>query len=310
MLIDAHVHCVPSRIREEFFRIGLAAFFERFPADIMEEPVENLLSDMERAGVDASVVVTAGELDIFEKYAKTHPNKLFVAYVYDSRNPKEGFRLLRKAFAKHWRVIKCVKTVFPYLNQHPAQKEFFPLYRYCEREKLPIQFHMGGDPRMEALCNLLYYARLCSLFPKLKIVCLHAGGGATDKIPVLVDLWETVFVEMEGLQLGEAEGNRQPGTLRYLLEKMGSERLMFGSDRIFPEDKYFWRAQAVKSLSGEQAENVCWRTANKVFSLGLGKKPLIKKKELPKPPPSGNVLTNRLAGELKKWRPNQKEAGS
>lgn len=310
MLIDAHVHCVPNKIREEFYRIGLAAIFERFPADVMKEPVENLLSDMERAGVDASLVVSAGELDIFEKYAKTHPNKLFVAYVYDSRNPKDGFRLFRRAVSKHWRVIKCVKTVFPYLNQHPAQKEFFPLYRYCERQKLPIQFHMGGDPRMEALCNVLYYAKLCSLFPRLKIVCLHAGGGATDKMPLLVDLWETVFVEMEGLQLGEAEGNRQPGTLRYLLGKMGSERIMFGSDRIFPEDKYFWRAQAVKSLSGEQGENVCWKTANKLFALGLGKKPLVKKKGTVEADiSSGKLLTNRLTGEFKKWQ-KQKEAGS
>ncbi len=310
MLIDAHVHCVPSKIREEFFRVGLAAIFERFPADVMEEPVENLLSDMEQAGVDASVVVTAGDLDIFDKYAKSHPNKLFVAYVYDSRNPKEGFRLFRRAYDKCSRVIKCVKTVFPYLNQYPAQREFFPLYRFCEQKKLPIQFHMGGDQRMEALCNVLYYAKVCSLFPKLKIVCLHAGGGATDKMPILADLWETVYVEMEGLQLGEAEGNRQPGVLRYLLEKMSSDRLMFGSDRIFPEDKYFWRAQAVKSLSGEHGENVCWKTANKLFALGLGKKPLIRKKTaVEADTSSGNILKNRLAGELKKWQ-SQKEAGS
>ncbi len=279
MIIDAHVHCVPFSIRDEFFRVGLAAIFKEFPAAELKEPLESLLSDMEHAGVDSSLVVTAGELDIFAEYAEKHPGRIFVAHVYDSRNPKESLRRLRKAVEKHPRLVRCVKTVYPYLGQHPMQKEFFPLYRFCEEHKLAIQFHMGGDARMEELSHVMYFGKLCSLFPDLKLVCLHAGGGQVGAIPLLVNLWKNAFVELEGLQLPEAEGTREPGVLRYLVEQVGGGRLMFGSDRIFPEEKYFARVQAVRSLGREHAEDVCWKTANRVFGLGITKKTIRNKGE-------------------------------
>lgn len=272
MFVDAHVHGVCFRIRERFLRAGMAAVFGDCSPDDMTQSMGSLLADMERAGVDASIVITSSNLNLFEEYSRVHPNKLFVGYLYDSRDPKEGLRALRRAVDTYPRVIKCVKTLFPYLGQHPLQKEFQPLYRYCEKRRLPIQFHMGGDSRMEELSNPLYFGKLSSLFPKLTIVCLHAGGGMFQSTPLLLNLWPNLFVELEGLQLNEAEGSRQPNVLRNLLRKVDSSRLMFGSDRIFPEDKYFWRVEAARSVAREHVENLCWKTANRVFDLGLDKK--------------------------------------
>ncbi len=269
-LIDAHVHCVPFSAQAEFFRRGLSAIFRKPASEEMEEPIESLLKDMERAGVDASVVVTPGNLDVFERHTETSRAKLFAAVIFDSRNPEKSLKSVRETVAGKRHIVKSLKTLYPYLGHHPAQKEFFPLYEYCEEQNLPIQFHTGGDPAMEQLSNPVYFAKVCSLFPKLKLVCLHAGGGHLQTIPALIDLWENVFVELEGLQLHEAEGSREPGVLNYLLERTDSSRLMFGSDRIFPEDKYFWRVEAVRSLERPHRDNICWRTADKVFGLGLG----------------------------------------
>jgi predicted TIM-barrel fold metal-dependent hydrolase len=270
MVIDSHVHCIPFGMREEFLRGNFAAILRPFPAREIREALESLHTDMKHAGVDCSVVVTAGELDPFAEFAEAQPHTLFVAYVYDSRNPREGLRRLRKAVELHPRLIKCVKTVLPYLGQHPLQKELLPLYRYCEERKLPIQFHMGGDSRMEELSHLVYFAKICSQFPALKVVCLHAGGGQVGAIPILLRQWKNAYAELEGLQLPEAEGTREPGVLRYLMDEVGAAKLMFGSDRIFPEEKYFARVQTVQSFDHGDAEGVRWRTANAVLRLGLG----------------------------------------
>jgi len=272
VFIDAHVHVVAFSIHEEFRRLGLSAIFDHCPAHEIKEATDSLLSDMEKAGVESSLVVTSCNLSIFEEYAKRYPDKLFIAYLFDSRNPREGLRVLRRTVEKHDRLIKCVKTMFPYLGQSPLQKEFSPLYRFCEKRKLPIQFHMGGDHNMENLSNPLYFGKLASIFPQLKIVCLHAGGGMMATVPLLMKLWPNIYLEVEGLQLNEAEGSREPNALRFLLEHVGSNRLMFGSDRIFPEEKYFWRVHAVKSVASEHLENLCWKTANHVFDLGLDRK--------------------------------------
>ena len=272
MLVDAHVHGVPFRIHEEFKRIGLAAIFDHCPRNEMQESIDNLLADMEKADVSSSIVITSCTLDLFDEYAKKYPKKLFVGFLFDSRNPKEGLRAVRRAVEKYPHLIKCVKTMFPYLGQHPLMKEFLPLYGYCEQAGLPVQFHIGGDQNMEQISNPLYFAKLASLHPTLSIVCLHAGGGMVEKIPLLMELWPNIFLEVEGLQLNEAEGSREPQVLRFLLEHVDSSRLMFGSDRIFPEEKYFWRVQAVRSLAPEHADNLSWKTANRVFDLGLDRK--------------------------------------
>lgn len=279
MLIDAHVHCVPSSVKHDFLHKGIQAIFREFAPEEMKEPLDSLLFDMDRAGVDCSIVVLSGGLDVFSKYAERNPNRLYAACVYDSREPREGLRKLKRAVGAHPHLVKSVKTIFPYLGQHPMQKEFSPMYRYCSDRKLPVQFHMGGDARMEEVSDLLYFSKLASQFPDLKIVCLHAGGGNAGRMPLLTEMWSNVFVELEGLQLHEAEGSRDPGVMRYLLEKIGSSRLMFGSDRIFAEDKYFDRVNAVKSLAPAHAENVGWKTANRVFRLGLGAKTVGKMKE-------------------------------
>jgi predicted TIM-barrel fold metal-dependent hydrolase len=269
VFIDAHAHVVPFRIHEAFRRVGLSAIFDHCPGNEMREAIDSLLADMEKAGVDTSLVITACNLGLLEEYSRRIPEKLFVAYLYDSRNPKEGLRALRREVDKHPDLIRCVKTMFPYLGQHPLQKEFAPLYRFCEKRSLPIQFHLGGDSNMESLSNPLYFARLSSLFPKLVIICLHAGGGMIRAMPLLMRLWPNIFLETEALQLEEAEGSRSPNALRYLLQHIDSSRVMFGSDRIFPEEKYFWRVQAARTAVPEHAENLCWKTANRAFNLGL-----------------------------------------
>ncbi|RJP25457.1 MAG: hypothetical protein C4520_02320 [Candidatus Abyssobacteria bacterium SURF_5] len=272
MFIDAHVHVVSFDIRQEFQRMGLSAIFDHCPPEQTRQAIESLLGDMDKADVDSSIAITSCALDIFNEYHKTRPQRIFIGYLYDSRNPKSGFRALRRTVDAYPHLVKCVKTMFPYLGQHPLQKEFAPLYRFCEQRSLPIQFHIGGDPNMENLSNPLYFGKLSSLFPKLSIVCLHGGGGMFQNLPLLMKLWPNIYLEVEALQLNEAEGSRQPHTLQYLLQHIDSSRLMFGSDRIFPEEKYFWRVQAARSLSSEQAEDVCWRTANRVFDLGLDRR--------------------------------------
>lgn len=295
MIIDTHVHLVSFRIREEFQRIGLSAVFNHCSPDELREPIDSLLSDMEKAGVDTSLIVTCCNLETFELPRKKHPDKLFVAFLYDSRNPKEALRNLRKAVEKHPGFVRCAKTIFPYLGQDPLEKEFHPLYKYCETQKLPIQFHMGGDTSMELLSDPLYFGKLAESFPELKIICLHAGGGMVKKMPLLMSLWPNIYLEVEALQLHEAEGSRNPETLRYLLGHVDSNRMMFGSDRIFPEKKYFWRVQAAREASPEHAENLCWKTANKLFELGLEKR---KKRH----------VFRAEAGVPKRQRPPKREA--
>lgn len=162
-------------------------------------------------------------------------------------------------------VVIGAKTVFPYLRQHPLQPEFMPLYAFCQDRRLPIQFHFGGSPVMEALCHPNLFAVLARAFPQLTIVCLHTGGGWSRELPHLLRHYPNIYVETEYLQLHEAELNMPPQVVPYFLQNWGLSRVMFGSDRVRPEAKYFRRVELVKGLPQIVRDDLCYRNARVAY---------------------------------------------
>ena len=58
-----------------------------------------------------------------------------------------------------------------------------------------------------------------------------------------------------------------PQVLPFLLQRCGSAKLMFGSDRLGQEEKFFQRVQYIHSLPLPYREDLCQRTATRVYRL-------------------------------------------
>lgn len=255
-LIDAHTHLRTGKLT------GTLA-----PASV-EVALQLLREDMEQAKVATSLVVTLPEdVPALAQEAARAPGKLYSLLWFDSRQPDQSLQELRSLVTRFPSILIGVKTVLPYLYQHPLQQEFFPLYTFCQERRLPIQFHFGGNPRMEALCRPSLLAALARIFPQLLIVCLHAGGGWSQEIPALLATFHNVDLEVEGIQLHEAQLNLPPQVVPSLLQRCGSAKLMFGSDRIGREQKFFRRVQYIQSLPLLYRADLCQRTAARVYQL-------------------------------------------
>ena len=259
LLIDAHIH----------LRTGK---FSGNPTPASAElAVQLLQEDMERAEVTTSLVVTWPEdVPLLAREADPQSRSLYSLLWFDSRQPASSLQELILLCERFPSFLIGVKTVFPYLYQNPLQQEFFPLYTFCQERQLPIQFHFGGNPRMEAACRPFFFATLARLFPQLRIVCLHAGGGWYSELPTLLAAYPNVYLEVEGLQLHEAQLNLPPQVLPYLLQRCGSAKIMFGSDRIVREEKYFRRVEFIKSIPQPYLDDLCHRTASQVYRLPAG----------------------------------------
>jgi predicted TIM-barrel fold metal-dependent hydrolase len=255
-LVDAHIHLRTGKLS------GTPT-----PASA-EFALQLLQEDMERAEVTTSLVVTWPEdVPVLAREAVHAPGKLYSLLWFDSRRPDASLQELALLFERFPSLLIGVKTVFPYLYQNPLQREFFPLYTFCQERQLPIQFHFGGNPRMEAVCRPFLFATLARVFPQLRIVCLHAGGGWYTEMPSLLATHPNMYLEVEGLQLHEAQLNLPPHVLPYLLQRCGSAKMMFGSDRIVREEKYFRRVEFIKSIPQPHLDNLCHRTASQVYRL-------------------------------------------
>src|SRR5258705_4872772 len=164
-LIDAHTHLRTGKLAGTLT-----------PASV-EVALRLLRNDMERAEATSSLVVTLPEdVPALAQEAARAPGALYSLLWFDSRQPEQSLQELRLLTTRFPSLPIGVKTVLPYLSQHPLQPELFPLYTFCQERRLPIQFHCGGNLRMEALCHPSLFAALARTFPHLLIVCLHAGG--------------------------------------------------------------------------------------------------------------------------------------
>lgn len=256
LLLDAHTHLRTGKLS------GTP------PRSSAEVALRLLQEDMEVAGVRTALVVTWPEdVPVLAQEAARQPGRLYALLGFDSRQPDRSLQELLVLVARFPSVLIGVKTVFPYLYQSPLQRDFFSLYEFCQDRRLPIQFHCGGNPRMEEVCRPSLFAALARTFPRLPIVCLHGGGGWYREMPELLTIASNVYLEVEGLQLHEAQLSLPPQVLPYLLQRAGSEKIMFGSDRILREEKYFRRVQFSKHLPPLYRDDLCHRTALRVYQL-------------------------------------------
>jgi predicted TIM-barrel fold metal-dependent hydrolase len=260
VLIDAHTH----------LRTGKLSGTPTPPSATVA--LQLLEEDMEQAEVGTSLVVTWPE-DVPElaTEAARAPGKLYSLLWFDSRRPERSLQELAALVEQFPAVLVGVKTVFPYLYQSPLQREFLPLYTFCQEHQLPLQFHFGGNPRMEAVCHPSLFATLARTFPQLAIVCLHGGGGWWRDMPALLATCPNVYLEVEGLQLHEAQLNLAPQVLPYLLQRLGASKIMFGSDRLMREEKYFRRVQVARTVPPPYRDDLCSHTALRVYRLREGK---------------------------------------
>jgi predicted TIM-barrel fold metal-dependent hydrolase len=236
--------------------------------DSAERALELLQEDMELAGITTSLVVTWPEdFPVLAREAVLYAGKLYGLLRFDSRQPDISLQELIRFAERFPSVLMGVKTAFPYLYHNPLQPEFFPLYEFCQERRLPIQFHFGGNPRMEAACHPSLFVTLARTFPDLPIVCLHGGGGWYREMPGLLATCANIYLEVEALQLHEAELNLPPQVLPYLLQYCGSSKLMFGSDRINREEKYFRRTWTISNIPLLYRDDLCQRTATQLYRL-------------------------------------------
>jgi len=256
LLVDAHTHLRTGKLS------GTST-----PASA-ELALQLLQEDMERAALTTSLVVTWPEdIPVLAQEAARSPGKLYSLLWFDSRWPDRSLQELTLLVERFPSVLIGVKTVFPYLYQNPLQQEFLPLYAFCQERRFPIQFHFGRNPRMEEVCSPSLFVALARTFPELPIVCLHAGGGWSRQMPELLATCPNIYLEIEGLQLHEAQLNLPSQVLPYLLQRSGSAKIMFGSDRIGREEKFFRRVQFIRNIPPLYRDDLCHRTATHVYRL-------------------------------------------
>ncbi|HYL81484.1 MAG TPA: amidohydrolase family protein [Candidatus Acidoferrum sp.] len=233
-----------------------------------EAKLPDLIEAMDRAGVSTSLVMLQDETEEFFGLAARYPGRRFGLAYFDSLSPGDGLERVRTLCHDHPDLILGVRTAMPVFHQDVRLKVFVPFYQYCLERDLPVQFHLGGTPG-EAAARPTPFGVLAASYPRLRIVCLDAGGAWHPELPGFLQRFPNLYAAVEGLPGPGTDGGGGSRTCREFWRQTGSRQVMFGSNWLGRDPAYPQAVERVRSLPWRQRGNVCWRTAAHVYGARL-----------------------------------------
>ena len=247
------------------------------------EPVETLLEQMGRNGVDQAVLVQAlGQFDnaYLEQCVRRYPGRFAAVVAVDVARADACTELSALA-------ARGATGVRLRPDARSPGTDPFAVWRTAAQERLAVSC-VGSSEKFAAL----EFAELVALFPQLAIVLEHLGGtnrpedveGAALRRRVFeLAAYPNVYLKVPGLgELSKRSArlpaagvalDPRPEILRHALVCFGAERLLWSSD--FPvvssregyANALSWVLAALGDRSAEERAKIFGDTARRVFRL-------------------------------------------
>ena len=155
-------------------------------------------------------------------------------------------------------VMRAIK-LHPALHNYPADGEQYKaVYEAAGKRRLPVASHTwAGDRR----CAPKMYVPLAKEYPETTFILIHSGG----EIGPIVEAIDAAK-QSENIYL-ETSGSLTFRTVERIVEALGSERLLFGSDMPFIDPAAQLGKVVYAPISEEAKLDILGRNAKRVFRI-------------------------------------------
>lgn len=252
VVIDAHGH--------------LGAWLQFY---IPQTDAAGIVKVMDRCGVNA--IAVSGMLSIGPDYkagnravaeaADAFPGR-FIGYVTPNPNypAAEVEQELEYWLSTHsWmRGIKLHPSYHEYPINGPRYRIAFEKAR---EHRVPILSHTWGQGEENSLCGPAMFAELAEAYPDVNIILGHAGGLLSGYRAAV-----EVARNHPNLILETCGSFQAMGLMEYLVENLGSERVLFGSDCCFLAQTAELGRVVFARLSTADKRNILGLNAAKLFN--------------------------------------------
>ena len=302
VIIDTHIHIYsyPSfRDLSKYIRTmeDAIAFRTRYPdlykCNLTEEPIDNtdqLIADMDKNGIDFALVqARAGYVsnDLVATAAKRHPKRMVAlarvghdqeaaGYHEDpgptrEASPEELERALTTLGMKGVGET-FVRALTDHVNPEKIAKDLSGIMRVVEKHQVPIQFPTAwsqfpgglfyGDP--------LWVDEVALRHPNAPIILTKMGRSITRYFD------SAMTVAMRNVNVYFDVVGTNPQHLRFAIDKLGADRIMFGTDwsttwswLSVPATLHQIRLKVLDDakLTNSEREQILWKNAARLFKL-------------------------------------------
>lgn len=290
-VVDAHAHPprkgIPGLDNRPYSPPQNLEDVERFFLRDLEE----LLSDMERLGTDAKIMLsmpddiedqfhfgehtvagikTLTTLEWILKAKELHPKKFYGVACLNPLLPDSVGRLddLVKNHA-----FRGAKLHQAHNNFFANDRRVYPFYQKCQDLDVPVLFHTGFPPERDIdryIPSMPHYLdELANDFPGLQIVMCHTGGNWYQDGVMIAQRNPNIVVDISSIpQMAQRMvcplvDDRQ--LVRRIVELIGADRVMYGTDN-FDEETNFSYMETI-GISHADLRKVMGENAKRIFRL-------------------------------------------
>jgi predicted TIM-barrel fold metal-dependent hydrolase len=213
---------------------------------------EELLEKMDAARVEKTVLFAPDNL-LVRSAVRSHP-KRFVGYVWPNPHDKGALSLVKDA-VKRWgfRGIKLHPLFNAFL---PTDDEVLPIIEFARKERIPVAIHSGHPP-----FSLPWsIGELAELYPDVRVVMLHMGHAHGVYIQAAISTakkHDNIILETSGVSMHSK--------IKEAVDKVGEERVVFGSDYPFHDYSVELQKVYVAGLTEAQKELVLYANAKSLL---------------------------------------------
>ena len=263
-IIDSHCHIYPEKIALRAVE-AVEDFYERLP----RKPWNGTVGDLVRSGTEAGI----GHFIVFT--VATNPqqvcriNQFIARSVSESGGRMTGLGAMHPDSEDPARDLDELQGLgLKGVKLHPDIQRFraddpraMAIYRECEARGLPVCIH-GGDRRYD-YSNPDRIEAVAKAFPRLKLQVAHLGGWSLwEEASLRLARYPNVWVDCSSSLYW-----LKPETALAVIRRYGSERVLFGTDYPFWPQKRELEDLFALGLSGDELENICWRSAAGLYDL-------------------------------------------
>lgn len=244
MIIDSHAH------------VGM---FNSWP--LVRGAPDDLVAMLRAEGVDYALISSAqalyydcraGNVEALE--AATRHKELLPLLCVNPRRRQEAMDELGDMRERGFVGVKLHPTSHEYSL---VSGEAEVVLDRCERNEVTVLTHSAeDDPR----CNPAAIAAVAERHPSLKLVVGHACLFSSREAVAMAERYPNVYLELSV--------NYEAAKLEDTVERLGSRRLLFGSDAPLHHPSVMLQRIRVIGLGTDDAENILCGNARRLYGLG------------------------------------------
>jgi predicted TIM-barrel fold metal-dependent hydrolase len=226
-----------------------------FPLFNVSLNADDMIKIMDQHDISMSIVFSLpSELTL--NAVKKYPNRL-IGLIWV--NPHDNISTLqdidRAINEWNFRGIKMHPLIDSFL---PDEEIVYPIMERARKYRIPVLFHCGHPPWSLPW----HFGNLAEIYPDVTIILGHMGHGHIVYINGAIDVakkYDNIILETSGMPMHSK--------IKEAVEKIGENRVIYGSDMPFGHPSFEIKKVEVSGLSKRQLELVLRENSCKIFGL-------------------------------------------